>query len=212
MTPWGDEVPLRADERRRAGDGRPGRDARGRDHDRRGGARRRDPEDLDDFAPAESRVETDAGSMRALYESQKAIGAAADLHDVVLAIADACLGLVRQATHATVVLRDDDEEGGRAGVSGYVPIATRVRGQEQRDVAPIPVARSVFRKVVTERAAVIAADAPTEVAQTESILGAQIRSTLAVPILARSRRSSASSSSTTARAPARLHERRLSSS
>ena len=48
-------------------------------------------------------------------------------------------------------------------------------------MAPIPVARSVFRKVVTERAAVIAADAPAEVAETESMMGAQIRSTLAVP-------------------------------
>jgi Nif-specific regulatory protein len=56
-----------------------------------------------------------------------------------------------------------------------------VRGQDQRAATPIPVARSVFRKVVTERAAVIAADAPTEVAQTESIMGASIRSTLAVP-------------------------------
>ena len=136
---------------------------------------------IDDFAPAESRVETDAGSLRALYEAQKAIGAADDLHEVVVAIADACLGLVGRATHVTVVLRDDDEEGGRAGIAAYVPIATRVRGHEQRDVAPIPVARSVFRKVVTERAAVIAADAPAEVAQTESMMGAQIRSTLAVP-------------------------------
>ncbi len=136
---------------------------------------------IDDFAPAEIRVERDAGLLRALYEAQKAIGAADDLHDAVLAIADACLGLVGHATHVTVVLRDDDEEGGRSGVAGYVPIATRVRGQEQRDVAPIPVARSVFRKVVTERAAVIAADAPAEVAQTESMMGASIRSTLAVP-------------------------------
>ena len=135
---------------------------------------------IDDFAPAESRVETDAGSLRALYEAQKAIGAADDLHEVVVAIADACLGLVGHATHVTVVLRDDEDEG-RAGIAGYVPIATRVRGHEQRDVAPIPVARSVFRKVVTERAAVIAADAPAEVAQTESMMGAQIRSTLAVP-------------------------------
>ena len=139
------------------------------------------PRTIDDFAPAEIRVERDAGSLRALYEAQKAIGGADDLHEVVVAIADACLGLVGHATHVTVVLRDDDEEGGRSGVAGYVPIATRVRGQEQRDVAPIPVARSVFRKVVTERAAVIAADAPAEVAQTESMMGAQIRSTLAVP-------------------------------
>ena len=87
---------------------------------------------IDDFAPAESRVERDAGSLRKLYEAQKAIGAADDLHDVVIAIADACLGLVPQATHVTVVLRDDDEDGGRAGVAGYVPIATRVRGRRSR--------------------------------------------------------------------------------
>jgi Nif-specific regulatory protein len=138
---------------------------------------------IDDFDPAERRVEGDAGSLRALYEAQKAIGAADDLHDVVVAIADACLGLVRHATHVTVVLRDDDDEGARATASGYVPIATRVRGQpaEGPVPVPIPVARSVFRKVVAERAAVIAADAPAEVAQTESMMGAQIRSTLAVP-------------------------------
>ena len=136
---------------------------------------------IDDLEPAASRVERDAGSLRALYEAQKSIGTAGDLHEVVIAIADACLTLVPQATHVTVVLRDDDDEAARAGVSGYVPIATRVRGQDQRAATPIPVARSVFRKVVTERAAVIAADAPTEVAQTESIMGASIRSTLAVP-------------------------------
>jgi Nif-specific regulatory protein len=135
---------------------------------------------IDDLAPAESRVEGDAGAMRKLYTAQKAIGTAGDLHEVVVAIADSCLALVPQATHVTVVLRDDDEEGARAGVSGYVPIATRVRGQTQ-SAAPIPVARSVFRKVVTERAAVIAADAPAEVAHTESMMGASIRSTLAVP-------------------------------
>jgi transcriptional regulator with GAF, ATPase, and Fis domain len=139
---------------------------------------------IDDFAPAESRVETDAGSLRALYEAQKAIGAADDLHEVVIAIADAVLGLVKHATHVTVVLRDDDDDGARAGVAGYVPIATRVRSRKddgRSTTEPIPVARSVFRKVVTERAAVIAADAPAEVAQTESMMGAQIRSTLAVP-------------------------------
>ncbi len=145
---------------------------------------------IDDFAPAESRVETDAGALRKLYEAQKTIGAADDLHEVVVAIADAVLDLVKQATHVTVVLRDDDEEGGRAGVAGYVPIATRVRDQRgdstsgvsrREPIAPIPISRSVYRKVVTERAALIAADAPIEVAQTESMMGAQIRSTLAVP-------------------------------
>ena len=39
-----------------------------------------------------------------------------------------------------------------------------------------------LRKVVSERAAVLASDAPREVGQTESLLGAQIRSVLGVPL------------------------------
>src|SRR5262249_45671385 len=86
-------------------------------------------------------------------------------------------------THATVVLRDDDEEavGKPTGAAGYVPIVTRVRGHEG-PTGPIPVTRSVVRKVVTERAAVIAADAPSEVGQTESLMGASIRSTMGIPL------------------------------
>ena len=63
-----------------------------------------------------------------------------------------------------------------------MPIVTRVRGQQGPATEPIPVTRSVFRKVVTERAAVIAADAPHEVGQSESLMGAQIRSVLGVPL------------------------------
>src|SRR5262245_6745544 len=42
--------------------------------------------------------------------------------------------------------------------------------------------RSVYRKVIKERAAVLAADAPTEVGQSESLMGASIRSTIGVPL------------------------------
>ena len=136
---------------------------------------------IDDIVPATSKVEQDTGRLRALYEAQKRIGGAEDLSDVLTAIADAVLVLVPRATHVTMILRDDDEEGRAAGVSGYVPVLTRVRGQPT-PAGPIPITRSVFRKVVTERAAVVAADAPQEVAQTESLMGASIRSTMAVPL------------------------------
>ena len=59
---------------------------------------------------------------------------------------------------------------------------TRVRGQDAPSSSPIPITRSVFRKVVTERAAVVAADAPSEVGNSESLMGAQIRSTLGIPL------------------------------
>jgi Nif-specific regulatory protein len=83
----------------------------------------------------------------------------------------------------TLILREDDEEGAKPqGVSGYVPIMTRVRGQVGQAAGPIPVTRSVFRKVVSERAAVVAADAPSEVGHSESLMGASIRSTLGLPL------------------------------
>jgi Nif-specific regulatory protein len=137
---------------------------------------------IDELGRAASSVERDDHRLRALYDVQKRIGAADDLHAVLVAICDAAFGLVPGATHVTVILREDDDEGGREGAVGYVPIVTRVRGQQGPAKQPIPVTRSVFRKVVSERAAVLAADAPTEVGQTESMMGAQIRSTLGIPL------------------------------
>ena len=109
-------------------------------------------------------VEKDDNRLRALYDAQKKIGSAPDLAEVLVAICEASFTLVPLATHVTIVLRDDDEEGAKpAGAAGYVPVMTRVRGQDAPSTSPIPITRSVFRKVVTERAAVVAADAPSEV-------------------------------------------------
>jgi transcriptional regulator with GAF, ATPase, and Fis domain len=137
---------------------------------------------IDELGRAESSVERDASRLRVLYEAQKRIGGSDDLSDALVAICDGAFALVPGATHVTVVLREDDDEGARGGTASYVPIVTRVRGQKGPATHPIPITRTVFRKVVLERAAVIAADAPREVAQTESLMGAQIRSVLGVPL------------------------------
>jgi len=140
---------------------------------------------IEEIAPTSAAVEKDSARLKSLYDAQTKIGAAGDLSEVLHAIADAVLDLVPRATHVSLILRDDDEDGARPGGqvgSGYVPVLTRVRGQDRAAAGPIPITRSVFRKVVAERAAVLAADAPREVAQTESLMGAQIRSTLGVPL------------------------------
>jgi transcriptional regulator with GAF, ATPase, and Fis domain len=138
-------------------------------------------EDL--VGPQATIVEKDDNRLRALYDAQKKIGSAPDLAEVLVAICESSFKLVPLATHVTIVLRDDDEEGAKpAGAAGYVPVMTRVRGQDAPSSSPIPITRSVFRKVVTERAAVVAADAPSEVGNSESLMGAQIRSTLGIPL------------------------------
>ena len=82
---------------------------------------------IEELGPTTSDVERDQSRMRALYDVQKTIGGAGDLSDVLDAVIGACFSLVPKATHVTVVLRDDDEEGARAGVSGYVAVVTRAR-------------------------------------------------------------------------------------
>ncbi|MGK3997047.1 sigma 54-interacting transcriptional regulator [Sorangium sp. So ce1024] len=139
---------------------------------------------LDEIEPAQAKIERDPSALSAMYAAQKRIGAANDLDLVLAEIADAVLALVPSSTHVTVVLRDDDQEPG-AAPAAFVPVLTRVRSESGRGAppaGPVPITRSVYRKVIKERAAVLAADAPIEVGQTESLMGASIRSTLAVPL------------------------------
>jgi transcriptional regulator with GAF, ATPase, and Fis domain len=129
-------------------------------------------------------VERNTDLLRALFSVQKSIGAASDLMGVLVAVADGALELVARATHATLVLRDEPD-GESTVEAGYVPMLTRVRGPDGRGRAPdgqVPVTRSVFRKVIRERAAVLAADAPKESFSSESLLGASIQSTIGVPL------------------------------
>ena len=139
---------------------------------------------LDEIAPAAAAIEGDPGALRELYAAQKRIGAATDLDHVLVEVADAALALIKHATHVTLVLRDDDQTGG-GSAPVFVPVLTRVRmpnGAGGSPEGPVPITRSVYRRVVEEKAAVLAADAPSEVGRTASILGASIHSTIGVPL------------------------------
>jgi Nif-specific regulatory protein len=121
--------------------------------------------------------------LRTLCELQRAIGAADDLAAVLEAVADAALVLVPRATHATLVLREELGKG--PDESPLVPVLTRVRGEGgvgMTPASPVRVARSVFRKVVRERAAVLVADTTSGELSSESLQGASIRSTIGVPL------------------------------
>jgi Nif-specific regulatory protein len=127
------------------------------------------------------KVEADLGSdqevLKQLYEAHKAIGGTLELDPLVEVVAQQVFRFLARATHVTVALREEDD-GSRRG--RYVPVGTKVRGGAGREA--VPITRSVFRKVVAERAAVLAADARRDVGETASIMGAQISSTIGVPL------------------------------
>jgi transcriptional regulator with GAF, ATPase, and Fis domain len=139
---------------------------------------------LDEVEPAAAKFERDPNALGKLYTAQKRILAATDLDQVLIEIADAVLALLPQATHVTIILRDD-EGASDTSAAAFVPVMTRVRlpnGTVGPPNGPVPITRSVYRKVVKERAAVLAADAKAEVGQSESLMGASIRSTIGVPL------------------------------
>lgn len=127
-------------------------------------------------------VEADPVSLKALYEAARKIGSALAFEELFDAIADGVFALVPKATHLTIVLRDESDTSGSNPLDSYVPVTTRLRSKPGVPAEVIPVARSVFRRVISERAAVLAADAQRDMAGNASILGASILSTMAVPL------------------------------
>jgi Nif-specific regulatory protein len=126
---------------------------------------------------AREAVERDPVTLKTLLTSLRALSGALDLDEVVEASAAAVFEAVPRATHVTVNLRDDSGDK-----PVYVPITTRVRGSAGIPSEAVPVSKSVVKKVIEQRAAVLAADAMRDVGETASIMGARILSTMGVPL------------------------------
>jgi transcriptional regulator with GAF, ATPase, and Fis domain len=130
-----------------------------------------------ELARADVQSSADHALVARLYAATKRVTAQDDLDDVVSVVAAEVFEFLPRATHVTVALREDDERG----APRYVPVGTRVRAGG-RSAEGVPVSKSIFRKVVSERAAVLAADARRDVGETASIMGAQILSTIGMPL------------------------------
>jgi transcriptional regulator with GAF, ATPase, and Fis domain len=135
---------------------------------------------MTEFA-SKARVES---ILRTLATADGAILSSTTFTEVLTHIADAALGLVTRATHVTIVLREGFANPGDKS-QDFVFALCRSRGTDghPRGDAQAPrLVRSVFRRVVEDRAAVLAANAPSGSLATDSLLGASIQSTIAVPL------------------------------
>ena len=112
----------------------------------------------------------------ALYAAVKSLGGRLDLGETLEAVARAVFDLVPRATYTAILLGEGKEEEAR-----FVPMLARSREGAQSD-DPIMMSRAVLRRVLKERAAVMAANAQDELGSSESIMAAKIRSTIGVPL------------------------------
>jgi len=130
-----------------------------------------------DLGEFRGRVERQPDQVARLYRVLQELSWELDLDAVLRATARAVFSLLPRATHLVVVLGDDDERGG----GKYVPVYRQVRDNPEADEA-IPVSHTIFRRVLAERAAVLVANVLDAEWKTQSMLGARILSTMAVPL------------------------------
>ncbi|MCK5799815.1 MAG: GAF domain-containing protein, partial [Deltaproteobacteria bacterium] len=128
----------------------------------------------DEFETVAGKVEQ-GPDMPGLYQALKAFGSGLELDAVLDAVATAVFELISRATHLSILLVDGDDQ------DRFTPVLARSReGTEGTD--PVLMSRSVLRRVLAERAAVLAADAVEHLGSSESLMAAKIRSTIGVPL------------------------------
>ncbi len=141
-----------------------------------------------DLPKVADRVEDDPASALRIYKALSPLSTRVELSDTLEAVVDAAFQLLPRATHVSVLLRSDSDKD-----RFTVALARQRDGRAQRRapsssdgarpaVDPIRASRAVLRRVLDDRAAILTANAAEELATSESIMGGQILSIVAVPL------------------------------
>ncbi|MDQ3337096.1 MAG: sigma 54-interacting transcriptional regulator [Myxococcota bacterium] len=113
-----------------------------------------------------------------IYKALQPLGSRLEPGEAIEATVKATFELLSRATHVAVLLRSEsDKDRFALAVSRQRPGAT----VDTPTADPVRASRAVLRRVLTDRAAVLAANAQ-EVLSSESVLGGHLLSILAVPL------------------------------
>jgi transcriptional regulator with GAF, ATPase, and Fis domain len=114
-----------------------------------------------------------------IYKALQPLGARLEPGEVIEAVAGATFELLARATHVAILLRSEsDRDRFALAMSRERPDASRVGDHPPE---PVRASRAVLRRILSDRAAVLTANAQ-EALSSESIMGGQILSILAVPL------------------------------
>jgi transcriptional regulator with GAF, ATPase, and Fis domain len=124
------------------------------------------------------------GALR-VYKALAPLGSRLDTSAVLDAVVDATFELLPRANNVAILLRADTDRDRfvlatsreRNPAGGRAKTSPGPRGPD-----PVRASRAVLRRVLADRAAVLTANAMEELATSESILGGQILSMVAIPL------------------------------
>jgi Nif-specific regulatory protein len=126
-------------------------------------------------------IERDPGEALRVYKALQPLGARLEPGEAIDAVVAATFGLLKRATHVAILLRSEsDKDRFALAVSRERDKARQPSGQPATG-DPVRASRAVLRRVLADRAAVLTANAQ-EMISSESILGGQILSILALPL------------------------------
>jgi transcriptional regulator with GAF, ATPase, and Fis domain len=122
-------------------------------------------------------IERDPGEAVRVYKALQPLGARLEPAAVIEACITATFQLLPRATHVAILLRSDSDK------DRFALAVSRERTKAPARAAgdPVRASRAVLRRVLADRAAVLTANAQ-EALSSESILGGQIFSILALPL------------------------------
>ncbi|HUS67906.1 MAG TPA: sigma 54-interacting transcriptional regulator [Kofleriaceae bacterium] len=138
-------------------------------------------------------VEDDPAIAVRIYKALSPLSTRLELGETLEAVAEAAFQLLPRATHVSILMRSDSDKDRFTvalarqrnqrprGARTPAPTAV-VTAQPAKPVDPIRASRAVLRRVLEDRAALLLANAAEELGSSESIMGGQILSIVAVPL------------------------------
>jgi len=120
-----------------------------------------------------------------IYKALQPLGTRSELGEVIEVVANATFELLPRATHVAVLLRSESDKDRFSLALSRTRPDSGAHGQGHAPVPggdPVRASRAVLRRVLADRAAVLTANAQEELSSSESIMGGQILSMLAVPL------------------------------
>jgi len=135
-----------------------------------------------DLPAVTHQIEHDPATALRVYKALQPLSARLDPQDTLDACVDAVFELLKRATHIAILLRSEtDKDRFVLALSRQRPGAAATAGVGAPP-DPVRASRAVLRRVLADRAGILTANAQEEMSSSESILGGQILSMIAVPL------------------------------